>query len=109
MQGNGTSARLHSEGPAAAVFVVTTHFNQRSNRAGRVECILSATAFKINMIIEERTEALDLKWGDSFELNPSIYRDWKIIFEAFNKTKTEYRENADDTFISIQSPQGTPS
>ena len=108
VQGNAT-ARLQSEGPAAAVFLVTTHNIKVNKFYGRIECELQATAVKTIQLFDTKTELLNLNWGESFQIDPSKHKDWKVTFDAFDGTKREYRGNVEDTFISIQSLQGNPT
>lgn len=107
VQGNAT-ARLQSEGPAAAVFLVTTQNKKVNGFYGRIECELQATAVKTTQVFEPKIEQLHLQWGETFQINPSKHKNWKVTFVAFDGTKREYFGNVEDTFVSIQSPQGMP-
>jgi hypothetical protein len=96
-----------SDGPAELLYHVTT-ICHKHRAGGRLGFYLYATVSRIKTVTEEKFESLNLKWGDSFEINPPNCKHWKVIFKAFDGSKKEYYGNTDDTFISIQSPRGIP-
>lgn len=108
IEGNA-SARLGSEGPAAAVFLVTTHHVKVNGFYGRIECGISAVATRTVEIPERKVQPLDLSWRDSFQIDPTKHKNWKVHFEAFNGLKSVYSGNTEDLFISIKTPGGVPT
>ena len=96
-----------SDGPAELLYHVTT-IKHKHKPAGRLGFYLYATVSRIKTVAEEKFESLNMKWGESVEINPSRYKEWKVIFDAFDGSRKVYYGNTDDTFISIQSPAGLP-
>lgn len=46
--------------------------------------------------------------GDSIVIDPSK-KEWKVIFSAFDGTRSEYTSDSNSPFLSIKSTDGVPT
>jgi hypothetical protein len=86
-------------------YKVTTR-HQRSGSSGIVDFTIEFDQSKQESETKQQTDSISLGWGDSTSFNLPL-GSWKIVFDAFNNTHSEFNgSNHDNPFIEISDDNG---